>query len=37
MNMKEKYLVSSLVTDKDNKRAVIFVDIVIDESWYPRI
>ena len=35
--MEAIYLVSSLVTDKNDKRAMIFFDIVVDERRYPMI
>ena len=35
--MQTTYLVSSLVSHKDNERAVVFLDIVVDQYRYSRV
>lgn len=34
---RQTYLVSTLITDKDNKRPVVFLDIIVNENWYSRV
>ena len=33
----DTYLVPSLITNKNDKGSVVFLDIVIDQNWYSRI